>query len=82
VRAYEPPGRFLVYISVTCLVEPIATARPEDLGPFEKPKYLSGIELATFPRVAECLNQLRFHLSPALSVSKITPDKFKRNKKN
>jgi hypothetical protein len=56
-----PPGRFLVVISVRGWVDPRAIAQLEDLGKFKK-STSSGLHPTTFRLVAQCLNQLWYHM--------------------
>jgi hypothetical protein len=59
--ALNPPGRFLVLISVRGRVDLRAKMLLEGLFKFKK-STSSGLEPATFRLVAECLNQLRYHV--------------------
>jgi hypothetical protein len=57
------PGRFLALVFVKGLVDPRAIVRLEGLGQLKNP-VTSGLELATFWLVTQCLNQLRYRVSP------------------
>jgi hypothetical protein len=57
-----PPGRFLVLISVRGRVNPRAIVRLEGIGQLKNPVTWSVIETATFRLVAQCSNQLRYHV--------------------
>jgi hypothetical protein len=64
-RAGRPltPGRFLVLISVTGLVDPRAIVRLDGLAQLKNPMISSEIEPAIFRLVAECLNQIRYRVT-------------------
>jgi hypothetical protein len=55
-----PPGRFLIFISVRGWINPRAIVRLAGLSQLRNPVISSGIELAIFRLVAQCLNQLRY----------------------
>ena len=57
-RLYPRPRRW-----VTSWVDPRAIARPEVLSQWKTPMTPSGIEPATFPLLAQCLNWLWVHCS-------------------
>jgi hypothetical protein len=65
-----PSGRFLVLICVTGWVDPRAIVRLEGLCQLKNPVTSSGIEPAILWLVAYCLNQLRYHVPPLISVTK------------
>jgi hypothetical protein len=56
-----PQGKFLVLISIGGWVDVGAIVRLEGLGWLKNPTS-SGIESATFQLVAQCLNQLHYHM--------------------
>jgi hypothetical protein len=76
VRPYAPavlypPGRFVVLISVRGWVDPRGTVRMKELGKLKK-STSSGLDPATFRLAAQCLNQLRYCVTPKLSLYLIT----------
>jgi hypothetical protein len=58
------PGRFLILISVRGRVDPRDILQLEGLGKLKNPSISSGIELATFRFVAQCLNELPYRVPP------------------
>jgi hypothetical protein len=60
-----PPERFLVLTAVRGRVDPRVTVRLEGLGQLKNRITTSGIEPATFPLVAQCLNQIRYRVPSA-----------------
>jgi hypothetical protein len=63
-----PPGRFLVFISVSGSDNPRATVRLEGLRKSKKSPS-PGLAPATFRFVAQCLNQLRYHVRHIVCVT-------------
>jgi hypothetical protein len=59
-----PPGRFLVLISFRGRVDPRAIVQVGGLGQLKIPMTSSGIEPVNFQLVAQCLNQLCYHVHP------------------
>jgi hypothetical protein len=68
LRADSPltPGRLLVLISVRCLVDPRTIVWLEGLGQLKNAITSRGIESATFQLLAQCLDQLRYRVSPVI----------------
>jgi len=64
---------FLVLISVTGGVDPRAVVRPEGLGQLKIPMTPSRIGPAAFRCVAQCLKQLRPHVSRPFHILGIIP---------
>jgi hypothetical protein len=65
-----PPGRFLVLISVTGWVHPMARVRLEWLGQLKNPITSKGIKPVTVWLVAWCCDQLHYCVPPTKNVMK------------
>jgi hypothetical protein len=65
-----PPGRYVVLISVRGRFDPRAIVQLEELGQLRNLMTSSGIKLATFQFVAQCLNQVCYRMLKWYDIDK------------